>query len=560
MEKITAEEIYRRYERGVDYLEKNQVYSRVKKCVRLYEGEHWWDENVGGNKDNLVFYNFTKSIVDYKASMVSKNNMSIVYNPMNVGDNRAEYVETCRHLNSYAEDKWEHLKMDMVMWELVNHAAITGDAYIYFANRDLFPQIIEKTNIYFADEQERDIQKQKYIIVSERRFVEDIRKGCKKAVAELIVPDEPEHQINNDDNEVENDGGKVTSLLYLYKDEQGNVCYAKSTKAVIYEEGIIQGLTLYPISGMVWKRKYNSARGLGEVWGVRANQITTNKHLYRREQSAKTFSYPKPVYVKDAIANPEEIMELGAAIELDVDNTVEDIHKIFDYIQPAATGNDAKVLQDEIMQVTRELANAGDNATGNIDPEAASGKAISLVVDQNAMLLTEQSATYQQCVEDIALIWLEMWQAYNPNGLHVEYEDRENPDMNEMVSTDIPADTLAELKVNVRIDVSPTNAWSIYTNDQEAMNLLGNQQVTFDEYVELLTDSNPMKGKLQNIIKARQAAAQEQAMQQQMMQEQMMAEQAAMMGAAPAEIAPVQEAMPTVQPQEANEPSILEQV
>ena len=30
MEKITAEEIYRRYERGVDYLEKNQVYSRVK--------------------------------------------------------------------------------------------------------------------------------------------------------------------------------------------------------------------------------------------------------------------------------------------------------------------------------------------------------------------------------------------------------------------------------------------------------------------------------------------------------------------------------------------------
>lgn len=558
MEKITAEEIYRKYQRGVDYLEKNQIYSRVKKCVRLYEGDHWWDENVGGNKDNLVFYNFTKSIVDYKASMVSKNNMSIVYNPMNIGDNRAEYVETCRHLNSYAEDKWEHLKMDMVMWELVNHAAITGDAYIYFANRDLFPQIIEKTNIYLADEQERDIQKQKYIIVSERRFVEDIQKNCPKAVAELIVADEPEHQINNDDNEVENDDGKVTSLLYLYKNEQGNVCYAKSTKAVIYEEGIIQGLTLYPISAMVWKRKYNSARGLGEVWGVRANQITTNKHLYRREQSAKTFSYPKPVYVKDAIANPEEIMELGAAIELDVDNTVEDIHKIFDYIQPAATGNDAKVLQDEIMQVTRELANAGDNATGNIDPEAASGKAISLVVDQNAMLLTEQSATYQQCVEDIALIWLEMWQAYNPNGLHVEYEDRENPDMSEMVSADIPAGTLTELKVNVRIDVSPTNAWSIYTNDQEAMNLLGNQQVTFDEYVELLTDSNPMKGKLQNIIKARQAAAEEQAMQQQMMQEQMMAEQAAMAGAVPEQnvAPPVEQA----QPQEANEPSVLEQV
>lgn len=533
--KLTAAEIYRKYESGIKFFDENKIISRAKKCVRLYEGDHWYDENVGGNRDNLPFYNFTKSIVDYKTSMVSKNNMSIVYNPMNTGENRGEFSEVCRHLNAYAEDRWEHLKMDVIMWELVKKSAITGDAYIYFANRDLFPQIIDKTNIFFADEQERLIQNQKYIIISERRFVEDIKGKCPKELADLVVADEPENQINNEDNEVKNDIGKVTSLLYLYKNEAGNVCYAKSTKAVIYEEGEITGLNLYPIAAMVWQRKYNSARGLGEVWGVRANQVATNKNLYRREQAVKISAFSKPVYVKDAIENPEAIMQLGSAVELDADNVVEDIHKLFGYIQPAPMSGDAKVLQDEIMQVTRELANAGDNATGNIDPEAASGKAISLVVDQNAMLLTEQSAVFKQCVEDIALIWFEMWYAYNPNGMAVEYPDKE-AEGDEMVNQFIPAETLAELMVNVRIDVSPTNAWSIYTNDQEALNLLGNQMVSFEEYVDLLTDSNPMKGKLKNILKQRQEQQQQQMLEQQMqeqaMQEQML-QQAAMQQAVP---------------------------
>ena len=107
MEKITAENIYKKYERGQRFHEQNKIYTKAKKCVRLYEGEQWFDEAVNGNKDNLQFYNFTKSIVDYKTAMVAKNNLSIVYNPLNCGENRTEYVEVCKHLNCYAEDRWE---------------------------------------------------------------------------------------------------------------------------------------------------------------------------------------------------------------------------------------------------------------------------------------------------------------------------------------------------------------------------------------------------------------------------------------------------------------------
>ena len=558
MKQITAEEIYRKYERGIDFHNKNKIYSRVKKCVRLYEGDHWYDETTAGNKDNLPFYNYTKSIVDYKTAMVSKNAMSIVYNPMNTGEDRLRFVDLCRHLNAYAEDRWEHLKMETLMWELVKKSCITGDCYIYFANRELFPQLIDKTNLYLSDEQERDIQRQKYIIISERRFVEDIKKVCKKSVAHLIVPDEPEHQINNDDNEVDSDTGKVTSLLYLYKNSQGNVCYCKSTKSVVYEEGEIPGLTLYPVAAMVWQRKYNSARGVGEVWNIRANQILTNKTLYRREHAVKTSAFPKPVYVKDSVMNPETIMQVGTAVELEVDHTVDDIHKVFGYVNPAPVGNSAKELQDELIAVTRDLANAGENATGNINPEQASGKAISLVVDQNAMLLTEQSAVYQQCVEDIALIWFEMWYAYNKNGFAFQYTDRET---DEMIAVSVMGEELENLKVNVRIDISPTNAWSIYQNDQEALNLLSSQQVSFEEYVELLTDSNAMKGKLRNIIKQRQAmqqqAMQQQAIQQQAIQQQAIQQQAIQQQAMEQQPLELSQAQEAVAPREAGALSMM---
>ncbi|MGI5824514.1 MAG: hypothetical protein ACOX7J_02980 [Bacillota bacterium] len=521
--KITAEEIYRKYERGIDFHNKNRIYSRSRRCVKLYEGEHWYDESTAENKDSLPFYNYTASIVDYKTAMVSKNAVRIVYSPMNSGSERTRFVEICKSLNAYADDRWEHLKMESLCWELVKKACITGDSYIYFANSDLMPQIIDNVNVYLSDEQQTDIQKQKYIIISERRFVSDIKKKAKKDDAEKIVPDEPENQINNDDNEVLSEDGKVTSLLYLCKDENGNVCFFRSTKSVIYEEGVIDGLTLYPLAQFVWKRKYNSARGLGEVWGIRANQIITNKNLYRREQAVKTSAFPKPVYIRDSLSNPESLMQIGSAVELDIDNTVDDIHKVFGYINPAPMSGDAKVLQDEVMEITRELANAGDNATGNIDPEQASGKAISLVVDQNAMLLTEQNVSFNQCAEDIALIWFEMWYAYHKDGFAFQYHDKET---DELIEAEINGEDFSNLKVSVRIDVSPTNAWSIYQNDQEVMNMFGNQMISFEEYVELLTDTNPMKGKLEVIIEERKVRQEQQMMQQQMLQEQAMQEQA----------------------------------
>lgn len=299
--------------------------------------------------------------------------------------------------------------------------------------------------------------------------------------------------------------------------------FARATQSVIYApEQTIEGMEMYPIADFVWNRKYNSCRGYGEVMSIIPNQIAVNRLLLRREVNNKQTGYAHPVYHTDYIEDPESLDRVGSKVAISGGAMVQDVAKAFTYIQPAPMSPDGANLQNEIIETTRNLANASDEATGNVDPTQASGKAISLVIDQNAVMLTEQQSAYKQFVEDIALIWYDIWKVYNPNGMTFAI------DTDNGIRDDVTIDPVAlqTMDVRVRVDVSSNNPWSVYANDQEAMNLFGNGFISFDRYVQLLSDQNHMKPKLEQFVKEDQA----QAMQQQAMQEQMMMQQQMMGG------------------------------
>ena len=139
---------------------------------------------------------------------------------------------------------------------------------------------------------------------------------------------------------------------------------------------------------------------------------------------------------------------------------------------------------------------------GNINPEQASGNAIIAVRDQAVLPLNEQAAAYRQFVEDIALLWFDIWRAYNPNGI------REFTEQGEIF---IPAEVLERLRVNVKIDVCDKDAYSRYAEEQSLGNLFNMQAITFEEYVDTLSDDSIVpKAKLKNIIAKRQERALEQ--------------------------------------------------
>ncbi len=516
MDKITTTQIWDKYEKGRSYFRQIDLIGRTDRNYRFYTGDQWHAIETGG--EELPMANFIKPIIRYKVSTVCKKGMSAVYMPNDRMDKDAQ--NTARALNRLFGLRWEMGKMDTVMRQMIKDGAIAGDSYLFFGEGDdvMKGQIIDNVNIFFGDEKENDIQQQPYIIIRERRFVRDIRKEAEQngikdeqELALIVSDTDTEDELGDKaDIEYDEDEGKCVSLLYMYRDDEGFIHTVKSVKNLIYQkdraitavnvdedgEQIKTGLKLYPIVNYIWEERKGSARGVSEVEYLIPNQLEVNKTLARRALTVKNVSYPKTVVNSHAIRNIDDIYKAGAVIEVD-DANVQGISNIIGYLNATSVAPDAKNLSDELMINTRELAGAGDAATGAIDPTKASGTAIIAVRDQSALPLNEQMTKMRQFVEDVALLWFDLWRAYNPDGIKERFEDGE---------IEITGEMLEALSFGVFIEVTDKDAYSRFAEEQTIGELFGRGAISFEEYVSLLRDDSIVpKAKLMEILEKRKA-------------------------------------------------------
>lgn len=500
------------------------------------EGSQW--NGIESGDEKLSSRDFLSGIVNHKVAMVAMNLMTINYSSLNHGPDQEQFRDACDKLNQFAASKWELTKMDTKDWDMVNAACVSGDSYLFFYNSNLDSQIIDRTNIYLSDEQEPDMQKQKHVIIYERRFVSDVKEdaknnGIKQDEIEKIVSDEDTENLPKIAQEEVKSGEKCSCLLYIEKKADG-IYISRSTQTVIYQkETKIDGLKRIPIASMIWFKKRGSARGVGEVKRWLNNQINANKLCVRRELNNKMTGYPKPVYDATAVQNPLDVNNIGTAIKLN-GQPASKIRDFFDYVAPQAMSGDGLELQNELINGTRDLANAGDSATGAINPEKASGTAIIAVKDQQAIATSKQGAYHKQFIEDVAAIWLDMWIAYNPNGLEVPTEEHLEDGTTVTNIQVIPAEILQQLEINIRIDVSPTNPYSKFAREQAIENALAQNHISFEEYVEALDDdANAPKGKFKDILEKRKALQEQQEQSELEQAKQIIAKQQQLLGGMP---------------------------
>jgi hypothetical protein len=528
-EMIETTEIWDLYQKGIDYINKINLVSETDEAHRMYEGDQWYGLQSGNEK--MPQYNFIKGIIKYKVAIIAQNTMSAVYS--NMGQQSEEITKACELLNEHFRKMWELAKMDTQGWKIVKDSCIQGDGYLFFPTGNVMEsQIIDNVNVLLGDEKNSNIQEQPYFIIVERRFEKDVKKdakknGIKKEDIDLIVADEDYQNQLGEKNDVVSKNGKCTSLLHMYKDDDGIVHFSRSVRNVVYQPDIIlratdsngnltgRGLKRYPLLPFIWEDKKGSARGVGEVKQLIPNQLEVNKTLARRSIAIQQNAYGKLAYNVNAIQNPEDLDVIGAKIEIK-DGSAQNVNNMIAYLNPTTMSPDAKNFSDELVVTTKDLAGAGDSAQGSVDPTKASGAAIIAVRDQAALPLNEQIAKYKQFVEDLALLWFDIWVAYNPNGLEIEIEDEEQGTIQQVISAEI----LEGMKINVRIDVSQNNPYSRFAQEQALENLFNMQAITFEEYVEALDDDAAVpKGKLKDIIDKRAIQQQKEMQYQQTIQQ-----------------------------------------
>ena len=507
-------DIWQKYEKCKNYMDGKSIVSKTERNWNFYIGDQWNGIKTGGQE--LPMLNFIKPIVQYKVSSVAQNAMTAVYSDMDANPSLQPVYEK---LNKYWQQCWEKSKMNQAAWKALKAAAIQGDSYVYWEDADILspPTVIPNTCIFLSNENIDNIQEQEYIIVQERwsydACVAHARKNkiSEKEIKLITTDNDTQSQIFNK-KEVDD---KVTVLFYMEK-KDGVVRVGRATKTAIIEpvEPIqsmkdgkpLKSLSVYPIIPYVWEQVPNSARGVGEVEQLIPNQLELNKTLARRSMAVSIGAYPRLAYDANAIENPEDLNKVGVAIAVN-GGGAQSINQMISYLNATNISSDADKLSNDLLQITKDLAGATDYALGNVNPEQASGTAIIAVRDSAQVPLSEQVARFRQWAEDVSLLWLDLWIAYNPDGISFMADTEEG-----QVKVDITQEELNALKPTVRIDVSPDNQWTKLAEQQSLDNLFMNNQLTLEEYVEATPDNSSIpKAKLKAIIDKRK---QEQQMQQ----------------------------------------------
>lgn len=513
LEEIKKTDVWQLYEKGKEYLRMNHVYSDTDLNYRMYNGNQWEGAKIEGIEQ--AQYNFIETIVNYKVSTINQTQHAMHFSSENFEekDFRKTAEKVCELLNKKAAKVWEKDSLDNKIREISDDAAINDEGlmYVYFDESTQSPvnEILNKNDVQYGNEQSSDIQNQPYIIIAQRKpitnAVEMARKnGVSEDKFKYIVSDTDTLESSGIDSKLEKDD-MCTVITKMYK-EDGKVWYQMATKYVELTEPKNTKLTLYPIAHFVWKEKKGWSRGEGEVRTLIPNQLELNKTLARMLLSVKQCAYSQKVANVDKIANPSALNQVGGIIKTKGGQSVDDVSKIFTYIQPSSMSTDVSKLMSDLISITRELKNAGEIATGGINPEQASGKSILAVQQASQQPLTKQAIGLKRFIEDIARIWLDMWIIYTPNGMKLEEEVEDANGIKTIELIDIPYSVIEKLKATVKIDVTPKSPFDKYAQELSLENLLKNgffnaQKVgELRVYAEALPDDSVMpKQKLLDI-------------------------------------------------------------
>ena len=471
--------IWSLYEKGRNYHRRVGIYQDTDRNYNFYNGNQWEGAKLGDVEP--VQKNFIKPIVKYKLSVVHSNLYAINYSSQNYENQefRKQAGRYCDMLNRYAHNVWEKDKLDFKGRGITKDAAINdeGIMYVGFDREDMMPvnEVIKKNDIYYGNENDPEIQEQPYILIRKRMPVSNAialaeSMGMSKEKQAFIIGDNDNFEESGEAAKEELDN-MVTVVYKMYK-KDGTVHFSVATRWVDFLEDQDIGIKLYPIAHMTWEEKEGSARGEGEVRYLIPNQIEVNRTEVRRVLTVKYQAYPQKVVDTSKVANPDALNRVGGVIRTN-GQPVDDVHKVVGTIPPAQMSPDVVQLQADLIQMTRDLAGAGDSATGNIDPESASGRAILAVQQASQAPMNEQKETFKNFVEDLARIWLEYLIAYSEDGLNMEEATSDPTTGEEVVQiVNVPQSVLEQLQATVRIDITPKGVYDKFAQEQTIENLL----------------------------------------------------------------------------------------
>lgn len=495
MIRTDPQEIWKEYEKGIDYNNSIDLYETVRVNRNFFLGRQWEGLNAPDLPKPVM--NIMKRVIAYQTSMITSDDIGVSFQPFRPNPDESLLAAI---FAQEVERVIEQAKIKSFHRDAIRNASVDGDAcmYLYYdtdietgqdVKGDIRVELIDNINVYFGNPYLCNVQKQPYIIIAQRKTLKEVKEESKQngCDAESIITDSDPNQ-----GEAGDDSGLVTVLIKFWK-ENGIVNAIKTTQTAIVRDKWDTGLKLYPIAWMPWETVRSSYHGQASITGLVPNQIAINRMYAMAIRSAEMNAFPKVVY--DATKIERWSNRVGEAVAVRGGG-------VTDAIATAIRGAD---MSPQVMQIiettvnmTRDFMGASDAALGNVRPDNTS--AIIAVQQASSAPLDLQKRAFFDWCEDYVRIIIDMMRAnYGTRSIVIQDGD--------ILAKFIPPDPMTgempeyfEMRVDfgqleganmlLKVDVGSSAYWSEITQMQTLDNLV-NKGIIQDP--ELFVEQIPNK-------------------------------------------------------------------
>ncbi len=480
---------WKQYEEGRAYKRTIGLYQRVDENERFYRGDQWKGVDAGGLPTPT--FNLIKRIGSYLISAVLSYRLTVRYTDEGIpyadpSDATRLRVSTLEALNRVTACRWRQSGMDLCLRKALYDALLTGDGIFYccfdpdlpgagdFVG-DIRTDTLDSVNLFAADMNSDDLQRQEWLILSGRASVDMLRSeaaasGLPADLVDKIRPDS-DYDDGAGDYAAFETGDKATYLIRFSRNAEGFVRWEKCTREVVIRS-VQTGMRRYPLAMFRWDPVKNSFHGSSPLTELIQNQKYVNKAYAMLMKHMVDTAFSKVIYDKRLI--PEWTNEVGEAIGV---LSGGDVTGVATTLGVGEMQDGYRELIDSVIENTKELTGATEIVLGEADPNNTS--AIIALREMAEVPLDQVRANLSACMEELAMVWLEMMREYFPDVR--SYADGEGAVT--LALSALPIET-----VSVYVDSGASKRFSQSMLITTLQQLLTEGHITFEEYLERLPD------------------------------------------------------------------------
>ena len=518
--KITPEQVQAEYQKMLGYNTAVNLDETVRANENFFIGKQW--EGVDAKGLPTPVYNFLKQVVLFSVANITTDNIKMQATPLACERTPEDVERVAEIVNKEFDRLFEFNRVPNLVREYMRNAAVDGDSCLFtfwddtvdagFGLRGgIRTEIVDNMRVGFGNTACRDPQKQPYILIERREMTKELRRAAQEAGNPRWNDIQPDNENHNTDS-YKNSSERSTVLLRMWKERKtGTVWACEVSGRVMLREPWDMGLRLYPVTWINWDYIPDSYHGQALVTGLIPNQIFVNKLFAMSMISLMTSAFPRTVYDKTRI--PKWNNAVGAAIGVN-GGDVTGVAKIID---PAQISPQIAQFIQTSVDYTRQFLGATSAALGETRPDNTSA----IIALQRAASIPSEitKQNLYKSIEDLGRIYLDFMAAYyGKRKVQVSMPDvgadilafaGKDPEEQETVLFDYGI--LNDMPMALKLDVGASSYWSEMASVQTLDNLLMQDKITIEEYLERIPDGYIPKR--QELIASRKQAAQQQMMQ-----------------------------------------------